>query len=234
MPQDDTAREVYPGEVWQEATTPEQLGWSSEKLAKAREYSERIGSAAVTIVDDGVVVDSWGDVTQNYMCHSVRKSLLSALYGIYAAEGKIDIPVAGPSVALGIVAGFCYASQSRNYADPRTATGRARVETQFLAVPLSIDARFSAAAATAGIEIGLGGGVLLSWAAARALGKSPDPELRVRPAGVAHVGGTLAVGPGQVILRLTYLLGQSFSARTVRKVSTSGAHLALGYRLGDT
>jgi CubicO group peptidase (beta-lactamase class C family) len=86
---DDTASGVYPGEVWQEATTPEELGWSSEKLAKAREYSERIGSAAVMIVDDGVVVDSWGDITRNYMCHSVRKSLLSALYGIYVAEERI-------------------------------------------------------------------------------------------------------------------------------------------------
>jgi CubicO group peptidase (beta-lactamase class C family) len=43
------------------------------------------------IVDDGVVVDAWGDITRNYMCHSVRKSLLSALYGIYAAEDRIDI-----------------------------------------------------------------------------------------------------------------------------------------------
>jgi len=88
-PHDDTAREVYPGEVWQEATTPEQIGWSPEKLAKAQEYSERIGSAAVMIVDDGVVVDAWGDITRNYLCHSMRKSLLSALYGIYTAEGKI-------------------------------------------------------------------------------------------------------------------------------------------------
>ena len=66
-PRDDTAREVYPGEVWQKATTPEQLGWSSEKLARAQEYSERIGSAAVMIVDDGVVIDAWGDITRNYM-----------------------------------------------------------------------------------------------------------------------------------------------------------------------
>jgi CubicO group peptidase (beta-lactamase class C family) len=88
-PHDDAVSGVYPGEVWQEATTPEQLGWSSEKLARAREYSDRIGSAAVMIVDDGVVVDAWGDITRNYLCHSMRKSLLSALYGIYAAKGKI-------------------------------------------------------------------------------------------------------------------------------------------------
>jgi CubicO group peptidase (beta-lactamase class C family) len=82
---------VYPGENWDKAATPEDLGWSSEKLAQARAYSERIGSAAVMIVDDGMVVDAWGDTTRNYHCHSMRKSLLSALYGIYVAEGKIDI-----------------------------------------------------------------------------------------------------------------------------------------------
>ena len=81
---------VYPGETWEKATSPEQLGWSSEKLATAQEYSEKIGLAAVMIVDDGVVVDSWGDITRDYQCHSMRKSLISALYGIYVSDGKID------------------------------------------------------------------------------------------------------------------------------------------------
>ncbi|GAI62377.1 unnamed protein product, partial [marine sediment metagenome] len=39
---------------------------------------------------DGIVVDAWGDITRNYMCHSMRKSLISALYGIYVADGKIN------------------------------------------------------------------------------------------------------------------------------------------------
>jgi CubicO group peptidase (beta-lactamase class C family) len=88
-PYDGTSKEVYPGKVWLKATTPEQLGWFSEKLAKAREYSERIGSAAVMIVDDGIVVDAWGDITRKYQCHSMRKSLLSALIGIHVEEGHI-------------------------------------------------------------------------------------------------------------------------------------------------
>lgn len=83
--------DVDSGETWQKATSPEELGWSSEKLAVAQTYSEKIGSAAVMIVDDGVVVDSWGDITRNYQCHSMRKSLISALYGIYVDDGKIDI-----------------------------------------------------------------------------------------------------------------------------------------------
>ena len=88
---DSAAGAVYPGGTWQWAETPQELGWSSERLAVARAFSERLGSAAVMIVDDGIVVDAWGDVARNYVCHSVRKSLMSALYGIYVAEGKIDI-----------------------------------------------------------------------------------------------------------------------------------------------
>ena len=88
---DGVTGEVYPEENWQKAETPEQLGWSSEKLAEARTYSEKIGSAAVMIVDDGVVVAAWGDVTRKFKCHSMRKSLLSALIGIHVDEGNIDL-----------------------------------------------------------------------------------------------------------------------------------------------
>ncbi|MDD1717409.1 MAG: serine hydrolase, partial [Methanoregulaceae archaeon] len=82
---------VYPGAEWTWASSPESLGWSSDKLAMARTYAERIGSAAVMIVDDGVVVAAWGDLERKYQCHSMRKSLISALYGIYIADGRIDL-----------------------------------------------------------------------------------------------------------------------------------------------
>ena len=82
---------AYPGEHWQKIESPEQLGWSSEKLQLAQEYSKKIGSAAVMIVYDGVVVDAWGDITRNFQCHSMRKSLLSGLIGIHVEEGHIDL-----------------------------------------------------------------------------------------------------------------------------------------------
>ena len=37
------------------------------------------------------LVCEWGDTRRKFMCHSMRKSLLSALYGVYAAEGKISL-----------------------------------------------------------------------------------------------------------------------------------------------
>jgi CubicO group peptidase (beta-lactamase class C family) len=81
----------YPGRGWQKIRNPELLGWSSEKLAAARAYSEQIGSAAVMIVEDGIVVDAWGEIARKYFIHSMRKPLMSALIGIHVAEGHINL-----------------------------------------------------------------------------------------------------------------------------------------------
>ncbi len=91
VPYDGDSGQVYPEENWQKTDTPGRLDWSSKKLAEARAYSEAIGSAAVMIVDDGVVVAAWGDVTRKFKCHSMRKSLLSALIGIHVDAGNIDL-----------------------------------------------------------------------------------------------------------------------------------------------
>jgi CubicO group peptidase (beta-lactamase class C family) len=32
-----------------------------------------------------------GEIEKNYLCHSIRKPLLSALYGTYVENGKIDL-----------------------------------------------------------------------------------------------------------------------------------------------
>ena len=91
VPHTDSDSGIYPRENWQKADKPEALGWSSEKLASARHFSTIIGSDAVMIVDDGVVVDAWGDISRNFQCHSMRKSILSALIGICVDEGTIDL-----------------------------------------------------------------------------------------------------------------------------------------------
>jgi CubicO group peptidase (beta-lactamase class C family) len=43
------------------------------------------------IIDGGIVVDEWGETATKYNVHSVRKSLLSAMIGIYEAEGVLDL-----------------------------------------------------------------------------------------------------------------------------------------------
>lgn len=87
----DQPRPIYPGELWSKASSPESLGWSSSKLAEARAYAATIDTAAVMIVDDGVVVDAWGDITRPFQCHSMRKSLMSGLIGIQVDRGSMDL-----------------------------------------------------------------------------------------------------------------------------------------------
>lgn len=82
---------LFPGKVWNKIAKPESMGWDPDKLGKARLYSRRFGSGAVMIVHDGLVIDAWGSLDANFKCHSIRKSLLSSLYGIHAAEGAIDL-----------------------------------------------------------------------------------------------------------------------------------------------
>lgn len=77
--------------TWLQYAAPEDAGWSSEKLAEAKKYYDTLGSTAVMIITDGKVVAAWGDVDRNTPVHSIRKSFMSALYGIYSDEGKIDI-----------------------------------------------------------------------------------------------------------------------------------------------
>ena len=83
----------FPGDSWKQSGLLQSAGWSQAKLAAARRYSETdsIRSSAVMIVQGGAVIAQWGDIDKKISSYSVRKSLLSALYGIYAGEGVIHI-----------------------------------------------------------------------------------------------------------------------------------------------
>jgi len=78
-------------ECWERASSPETLGWSSEKLEGLIPRLEQIYTSALMVVTGNQVVFEWGNTTNNFFTHSVRKSLISALYGVYEAEGVIDL-----------------------------------------------------------------------------------------------------------------------------------------------
>jgi CubicO group peptidase (beta-lactamase class C family) len=73
-----------------EVVTPEEVGFSSAALAEARAYFDQIGSAALMALYDDKVFVSWGEVDRKFWCHSIRKTFLSGLYGIYVGRGVID------------------------------------------------------------------------------------------------------------------------------------------------
>jgi CubicO group peptidase (beta-lactamase class C family) len=84
------AAERFPGAEW-ETAAPEATGWSAERLSEARAWADTIDTAAVMVVHRGRVVAQWGETERPFNCHSIRKSLLSALYGIHVADGTIDL-----------------------------------------------------------------------------------------------------------------------------------------------
>jgi CubicO group peptidase (beta-lactamase class C family) len=81
----------FPGATWEKASSPEALGWSSERLAALTPKIKDAGSSAFMIVTRGQVVAEWGDTSRTFLTHSIRKSFMSALYGMAVAEGKIDV-----------------------------------------------------------------------------------------------------------------------------------------------
>jgi CubicO group peptidase (beta-lactamase class C family) len=91
----DKAADRAPVDCWETAADPGDLGWSSRRLARLAPELERMNVAALMIVTGGQVVYEWGNTANNFQAHSMRKSLLSALYGIAVNRGEID-----PSLTL--------------------------------------------------------------------------------------------------------------------------------------
>ena len=74
-----------------EYVTPEEVGYSSNELVEAEQFAEQSGYAAIMALYDGKVFLSWGEISRNYWCHSIRKPFLSALFGIHVEQGNIDL-----------------------------------------------------------------------------------------------------------------------------------------------
>ena len=70
---------------------PPPVGWSEALVESARQYADSLASSAVIVLVDGHIVAEWGATDQRSSLHSVRKSLVSALYGIAVDRGLIDI-----------------------------------------------------------------------------------------------------------------------------------------------
>lgn len=77
-------------QAWEDVD-PAVAGWSVERLEAARLQSKKLKPTALMIVQDGRVIARWGDTSRKVKMASVRKSLLSALYGIAVADGRIDL-----------------------------------------------------------------------------------------------------------------------------------------------
>ncbi|MCP4203242.1 MAG: serine hydrolase [bacterium] len=88
-----SAAEAADGD-WERWGSPEEAGFSSAAIAAAEQHWQGLPDApigAFVMVFKGKILASFGRETSPFWCHSMRKSFLSALYGIHVANGNIDL-----------------------------------------------------------------------------------------------------------------------------------------------
>jgi CubicO group peptidase (beta-lactamase class C family) len=70
---------------------PESVGYSSARLESLRSWLKTLDTKAMLVVVHGQVIFEYGDVAHASKVASVRKSVLSMLYGNYVVKGVIDV-----------------------------------------------------------------------------------------------------------------------------------------------
>ena len=81
---------VFPTVAWEPLADAEAARWSAAGLDSVRAAVSRMKTTALMVIQGGQVVMSYGDLTRQSYIASVRKSVLSMLYGIDRARGRID------------------------------------------------------------------------------------------------------------------------------------------------
>lgn len=85
------ATAALPGATWQAWPAPAAGSACQRELQAARDYVRTLDTTALMAVRDGRVLFSEGPVERVSIVFSVRKSILSMLYGKYVASGAIDL-----------------------------------------------------------------------------------------------------------------------------------------------
>ena len=80
-----------PAANWMKYRDVEQAGFASTGIAAVRKHLAASNIDGLIVIHDGAVLLRHGDIETRFMCHSVRKSLMSMLFGIYVSNGKIDL-----------------------------------------------------------------------------------------------------------------------------------------------
>lgn len=98
--------QIFPGEAWAPLGDLTVGGWSASGLSEADELAGRIGTAAYLVVQDGQLVHEWGTVERPMHIHSIRKSILSGLFGIAVDAGVVDTTATLAEIGVSDVGGL--------------------------------------------------------------------------------------------------------------------------------
>ena len=73
-----------------EYAKPESLGFSTAKLDTLSGFLTSARSSSLILLVDNKIIFEWGKTAYKHTIHSIRKPLISALYGIFVERGIID------------------------------------------------------------------------------------------------------------------------------------------------
>ena len=80
----------FPGASWK-PVDPVRFGWSAEKLDRAHTYARSCDTSSLVVLHRGVPIAMWGDIERRENSQSIRKALISSLYGGLVSEGQLDL-----------------------------------------------------------------------------------------------------------------------------------------------
>ena len=84
-------RRAWPKPDWKHVKSQDAAGWSATGLDEAFDFAETLKTSALMVIHQGRIVKESGETERPFMCHSMRKSILSALYGPHVRNGTIDL-----------------------------------------------------------------------------------------------------------------------------------------------
>lgn len=82
---------TFPGQHWQIYERPAAAGFDEQKLASLQQKFVQQGGSSFLVIQGGKVAIAWGEPNRRYLQASIRKSYLSALFGVFAEEAAIDL-----------------------------------------------------------------------------------------------------------------------------------------------
>ena len=86
-----TATSVYPAAEWERVTSVSDAGWSQAGLDSVRATLSTLETTGFVAIVGGRVLFEYGDLTAQSYLASVRKSVLSMLYGIAQEKGEVNL-----------------------------------------------------------------------------------------------------------------------------------------------
>ncbi len=102
---------------WLQYASPAEAGFDAAALARACGDADSVGSSALMAVYRGRVILACGDVDRELEAHSVRKSLVSALYGTAVARGEIRLDATLGELGIGEDGGLTEQERSATVRD---------------------------------------------------------------------------------------------------------------------